>query len=920
MKAMNLKKVMNVKKIDFNSSGKYVRLKLKEIKGDRRKLLASFTIIILIITSFYGVVTVNPGIINIRQEIPADIASDILPSKSVRNIPLDINKPLVVEEGKPFLTIISTPVALWYENGNRNVRPLLVYSSSGPSQSVENYLNTMRSTDVTTVGDFSTSYVGNSLPTVEFTGDYSHISSSMASYYWNSSDGAIIVKDDTEGYNLAVSLSSAASYLDIPIIVTDKITSEVAKTLMHLGVKYTIVVGDVAGYGKVLRFKNSDDINDFMITLINERLKKSPEYITVTNPDDAIRPTVVEEKIVLDAKGIIKNNEVKPYPGAPPVSTEGPFYYFDIPQDYNFTNLIIDLRMDISEATGKPLSPLLSNDADSSGERIYLTEGVDINNDKTLTDDDYVELFCGSPGYDIIRDGNQKPTTAWFYTEMPVINNTGKHAVQMMAKLPTDPDQQAPFTIKIIAQKLAMPDDSDTYIYPQVKDLSSMAGYVSAYHSGITLAKTSFNVYRGQNFSAIKGYPGATAAGAVASNKKAVQVKEAINSLIGKINKKHINGTSDWKNLAEKYDSMPPKNRISVGFLADTLMVPQFYHKTSQGGGMEGYGMPGDGYYSDIDMNAPVDMSTDPTDYSGSVSFELSVGRIIGDDIQDVSALEARTFFYDSYIDNVQVNNDPMIFDLKEYGLSYSWKDNAITTVGTELPVTLSRTTAAKLTHSWERAGFYTTDAMGILALDGNRRSRRQFSYSLYESANFIFFGVHGFSYWYVPSAAEGGRFLPYTGGGSAYDVAHVKYMGFGPSVIYGSSCVTGKIDSLNPNNAISLAFIHAGVNAYIGASRSSWGAVVYVPDSSESESLGDLLGMYMYSHLSGYIYNKDGGLIKGLSPDVSDTSVGTALMLAKNEYVVKSGYDNGGSNSDTLNEFNLIGDPAFNPYEPNHG
>jgi hypothetical protein len=49
-----------------------------------------------------------------------------------------------------------------------------------------------------------------------------------------------------------------------------------------------------------------------------------------------------------------------------------------------------------------------------------------------------------------------------------------------------------------------------------------------------------------------------------------------------------------------------------------------------------------------------------------------------------------------------------------------------------------------------------------------------------------------------------------------------------------------------------------------------------------------------------------------------ADTTVGVALMLAKNEYIAMEGSDEGGYNDDTYIEVFIHGDPAFNPYTPN--
>jgi hypothetical protein len=74
---------------------------------------------------------------------------------------------------------------------------------------------------------------------------------------------------------------------------------------------------------------------------------------------------------------------------------------------------------------------------------------------------------------------------------------------------------------------------------------------------------------------------------------------------------------------------------------------------------------------------------------------------------------------------------------------------------------------------------------------------------------------------------------------------------------------------------------------------------------------------MNFFGHLTGHFYDKSGGM-QSFGP--ANTTVGAALVLAKNAYAQKFGVDSGGMGSDTLEEFIIHGDPAFNPYEPNSG
>jgi hypothetical protein len=218
-------------------------------------------------------------------------------------------------------------------------------------------------------------------------------------------------------------------------------------------------------------------------------------------------------------------------------------------------------------------------------------------------------------------------------------------------------------------------------------------------------------------------------------------------------------------------------------------------------------------------------------------------------------------------------------------------------------PVGTAKTVTEKLDKSFRQAGFFV-DSHHDAALSDSKLTA-----PIYGASNFIFFCAHGFYYWFVPPGIKP------TGVGGGFDVAHVIEWDFGPSVIFGSSCVTGKIDGILPYNAISLAFLHSGMISYVGASRVSYGTLS-IAGGESNEVYGAYLGLLMYGYLTGYLYNKKGGLI---AEGVGDLPVGTALMLAKNKYVEEHGTDNSGPHDTTVVEFHVLGEPAFNPYEPNH-
>jgi hypothetical protein len=212
------------------------------------------------------------------------------------------------------------------------------------------------------------------------------------------------------------------------------------------------------------------------------------------------------------------------------------------------------------------------------------------------------------------------------------------------------------------------------------------------------------------------------------------------------------------------------------------------------------------------------------------------------------------------------------------------------------------------------------------------------------------------------PAVTTNNRFLSSLRSGlsskGAYNIRAIDGMEYGPSVIFVVSCITARIDGLLPENTLSQAFIHAGVNTYIGATRYT-ADPGYLPPRPLKDGVGfgilgltkaifDLIikGEYPEAHF-GAVIAEDFilNLIK------NDTTTGKALRDAKNVYLEKDANDtflwtpplaniygipeldqeiinaikNSISNTETrhlgkkyvaLHEFNIYGDPAFNPYQ----
>ncbi|MEW6070744.1 MAG: hypothetical protein AB1485_09020, partial [Candidatus Thermoplasmatota archaeon] len=326
---------------------------------------------------------------------------DLLGSTSARRVE---NVPVLVSAREPYLALIATPVTLYYDGKTQKASPLLVVCPEEPSRAVIRFLNMYGDFRVATLGDVATTLTSyerdweKDNPTtvtvdnldMNFTGSLKDISLNVARHFWGRSDGVIIVEPNQDSYNKAVVVIPFASYLNIPVIITDKMDDSVANVLRGLGVKYSVVCQgerNIQGYGKTKRFVTVEEAQNWMIEIVRERLGSEVNYITMANPMDIYKKEVTESFVAVSEPGTIPHSPVLAYPGRPELG-EGPSFPVSIP--YKYANIKIDLRMDISQEDW----------GDDSGARIYAFFGVDLNGDGKLSEeDDKFQFFGGSPGF-----------------------------------------------------------------------------------------------------------------------------------------------------------------------------------------------------------------------------------------------------------------------------------------------------------------------------------------------------------------------------------------------------------------------------------------------------------------------------------------------------------------------------------------
>lgn len=200
------------------------------------------------------------------------------------------------------------------------------------------------------------------------------------------------------------------------------------------------------------------------------------------------------------------------------------------------------------------------------------------------------------------------------------------------------------------------------------------------------------------------------------------------------------------------------------------------------------------------------------------------------------------------------------------------------------------------------------------------------------------------------------GTFVPQLSAGlgnvGAYNVRYVTNMELGPSVMFVESCYIGRIDGFPAKCTTSQAYIHAGVNTFVASSRGTPGPG-YLDARKHAKGFG--ISEYLKTKRNPDLQEPHFSALHAVNffTDLieNNVDVGTAFRNAKNKFMEDANstffwtpplclqiqttadldfvFNNIRPTSDNedakclekkytcLLEYNLFGDPAFNPYEP---
>ena len=815
------------------------------------KLIAIIGVVILVIASI-GIYTWETGV---TKENLSTISDFFVVSSSLSNVP----NAVAVSDADPFYALLATPLAVHYNaEGAQEIIPMYVQNFSDPSRAIS---QAEENIDIT-----ANEFIDDSKSAKEWSID-------IAKKYWASSEAVLIIENNESGYNLGVIATPLASYLSIPIIITDEMDHNIREVLNELGVKRTIICGDnIEGYGDTLRFNIVEEIVDNTTKLLLEKFGDI-DYITITNPIDAWLPEVLDSKewTFEDTFGTMATTELLQSITA----GNNELGTFKIPNDYKYA-LVKFKGINLNDENVNEL-----------GDNVMFMVGI--NDEDELEGLQQFEVFVGGTGGGgvPVRDDNGRIIEDISYNEAVLYDRGGKEYIIRVSPswLASNSGE---IRAEVTVEKLSDP------IYPMMKGLSSVAPYLTAFHKGLIFGKPEFAfaadddvLYMGEPSPGFY-MPRRNPRLIEASNDHIYSIHEEINDLLASLADISTEREYDIKYLREHYKNNP----MYIALVGGATVLPQYIYHTPSMPAIPfedvsyyvGAGVPSDFIYANIDPSQGDWSSQAPDLYSDYPFQENILGRITGWDVQDASALITRTIFYDKIIDDMD-----------------EWKDNAAVQLGggndfqkpfirykifgeilgmtsrgepMKMPTGASYFNGLALQENVEKLGFNTEyqrennalyQGFSNDAIDTIKKanlfntlllSKRQIKKNvgvdvalggqLQEDSNFILANAHGNQHMFgmgdvgiyklgfgrsnglMEKLMEKISTLMGFGTGLSlsdygfYNTRNVENMDLGPSFLWIESCICGKIDGVYPKQGISQAYLHSGCNAVIAATTSS--------------------------------------------------------------------------------------------------
>ncbi len=733
-----------------------------------------------------------------------------------------IEEAVIVPDTDPFYALLGSSAAVRYVGGGNtsDVKPMLVAGSDGAASS---FLTRYSPSSVLSLGKAKI----DGFTPVEIHGcNPTSCSINLMAHCWEKAPGVMLIPHTKEGYEIGVNAAPLANYLGIPILVIDEkiadgkteckdaLWSNIDSALGAIGAKYAVAIGA--------------DGERFA-----ERLKLPPLRISGNFEATCAVAEAVKAKFGKLDYVVMANPSDAFYPTI--ISSN-----FSA-QNGHIENIQVLVAGEKASVSGAPSQSFkISVPQGIVRLRIYAT--ITSFAAPAATDPAGMVPILHATLYD------SKGTYAGFSTSMAyddktafidtlIVEDPGDYnldvgiyygtkgaAVIATPYMAGASAVSADFVVNSTLEVLDSPS------IPVVPRLSQVAPYLAAAHQGSVIANPEFMF----NDAAYADEANGSCAGPAYNAKLHQYNNMKVDMNIAYV--KSVFETLKNKSLLDSYLAGP----AYFAMVGDANMLPMYFYSGDGSWPEDGVGLPSDLPYSTLDAN--------------STDVKLSIARTIGWSAEDASTLVARSLFYKRYC-GAPSATDAVPWQ-KKFMFLCGGGGGEFGAVFHQIPY---GATAAQ-------NGF--VPEYFIDAASGRQATELAGAYA---NANYFEGIAHGNWYWYVTDLYGPDVYS------TSVCVSKVRRWSVQPMVFMTGMCHTGRIDGIPGTEALSQAFVHAGVNAYLGATRAT---------GSESSTA----------------VMEDALILKNMS-------IGEAFReLKRDQQAPPSFYIR-----------TLYADPAWNPFEPNN-
>ncbi len=790
-------------------------MRLPKALADRKVLTVAVVLILIIAALGLGAWSTTRG-----DDLEEISFSQVMLTTSVRSSSYDH---VVVDAGAPILASAAAPLACWYDKpaGDHGLLPLLVEGEEEEDARQQARLK---------------GQLGLSSPLRVEGPDHTTASVAAALAAFEAAGGAVVVDVGFEGYEASLKAGLVASYLDIPVLVRDgeRATDTIRKTLGELKADFVILAGPfspsarevAAEIGLPVLFMKGDELDQAVAMLVADRFGRA-DYGVLVNPTDVAGISCVD----LQVDGPVEWEETGHFDSLTRAGhledlsrgDSSQLIAVDVPDGIH--RLQIDARItsmddpfaNVKEDIG--IVPIVS---------LWLEEG----NGQLVAYGSSIGYRAGEAALDVtLVNGTSdlELTISIFYgisgrTNLGTMgNDLGSVGWSRVS---------ADWEVDFVQTPLASP------MVPQVPGVSRLAPYLAAAHGGFIVADGDLSYMDGEWASSIS-----TCTGPWYDRDQHAAVNEHVDGNVMRLDEAvralNLYGSTEGATLYEAYTTGP----AWMALLGDAVSIPQYYiEKDASWVEAAQFGL---GWASDEAYR---------------LNGTLSIGRVLSTTVAGTSSLVARTLFYEE----VALAHAATL----DYPESNDWGINYMLLYGEGGGQTGGLFWQRPFADELRGLGFNPEQYGDTLENDRQTMEAR----GAYRRSNYMEVMLHGNWYWYVPEMNGPDEYS------TSVKNLDIRNWDLGPSFFISAACLMGRIDGVPADQSIALNFISSGVNAFVGATRST---------GSESGT------RWMEWSL---LYN--------------DTSVGEAL---RHSFAVNPAVP-------TVYVRTLFADPAFNPFEPGNG